>query len=185
MRKIAEVLDVEVIESAIAGSSLLGALCVLTSYGCVVTDFATNEEIKNLSKKINIARVPDKLSAVGNNILANDRGAIVHPQFGKKAIKVIEDVLGVEAVKGTIAGLKTVGSAGVATNRGLLCHPKITEEEKKFLENVLKVDVTTGTANYGVPFVGACVIANTKGAMAGMKTTGIELGRISSGLRLD
>ncbi|MFQ5910594.1 MAG: translation initiation factor eIF-6, partial [Thermoplasmata archaeon] len=81
-------------------------------------------------------------------------------------------------------GLKTVGSVAVATNKGVVCHPKIRNEERKLLEDVLKVPVTIATANYGTTYVGACVVANSKGAVVGSTTTPIEIGRIEEGLVL-
>jgi translation initiation factor 6 len=39
-----------------------------------------------------------------------------------------------------------------------------------------------GTACAGLKFVGLCVVANSKGALAGSSTTGPELGRIESSL---
>ncbi len=109
---------------------------------------------------------------------------MIHPQFGDKSIKQIEETLGVEVMQGTIAGLKTVGTAAVITNNGGICHPKIKEDEREFIKSLLKVDVELGTANYGAPMVGACIVANSKGAVTGNVTTGIELGRIEDALRL-
>ena len=99
-------------------------------------------------------------------------------------ITQIEDALDVEVMRGTIAGLKTVGSAAVITNRGGICHPKVKDEELEFLNSLFKIDIVLGTANYGTPLVGACIIANSKGAITGNTTTGIELGRIEDGLKL-
>ena len=109
---------------------------------------------------------------------------MVHPDLGEKQIKMIQETLNVDVLRGTIAGLKTVGAAAVVTNKGLLCHPKTTNEEKKILEKHFEVPVEIGTANYGTPLIGACVIANKHGAVTGFTSTGIELGRIESGLNL-
>jgi len=40
------------------------------------------------------------------------------------------------------------------------------------------------TLNYGTPYLGACAIANSKGAVVGSSSTPIELGRIEDGLGL-
>jgi translation initiation factor 6 len=124
------------------------------------------------------------LNAVGNNILANDFGALVHKKFSKKSITQIEDTLDVEVMKGTIAGLKTIGTAAVVTNHGGVCHPKVKEDELEFLKSLFKIEIVKGTANYGTPLVGACIIANSNGAVTGTTTTGIELGRIEDGFKL-
>jgi len=44
------------------------------------------------------------------------------------------------------------------------------------------VPVNIGTINYGFPLVGSSLLANTKGYVAGLETTGIELGRIEEAL---
>ena len=124
----------------------------------------------------------DKFNAAGNNIVANDKGAVVNPDMSNKSLKQITDALGVEAVKGTVASLKTVGSACVANNNGALCHPEVTEEELTVLEEVLKVKARIGTVNYGIPLVGACLLSNSRGVLTGSNTTPIELGRIEDAL---
>lgn len=179
---IKETLGVDIIETGICGSSLIGPLTVLNSTGMLVTNFVYECEIKKIEEKINVTVVSDKFNAVGNNILANDKAALVHPQLSKKTVRIIEDVLAVEVAKGTIAGLKTVGSLAVATNKGILCHPKATEEEIEKIKSLFGIPVSIGTVNYGMPYIGTGLVANTKGAITGPDTTGIELGRIEEAL---
>ena len=126
--------------------------------------------------------IQDKLNAAGNDILVNDKGCLVHPDIKDKFLKEIEDVLGVPVVKGTIAGLKTVGMSAVVTGKGLLCHPKASDEELRVLEKVFGVPVMIGTVNHGSPVIGSGLVANSKGAIIGNLTTGIEMGRIEEAL---
>ena len=182
--QIEEGLDVEVIQTTIANSSIIGVLVCSNSQGMVVTNFAESRELKALKGRLNILYINDVLNAVGNNILANDRFAMVHPDIGKDTIEEIEDTLSVEVLKGKIAGLKTVGAACILTNKGLLCHPHASKHELDILKKRFEVNADIGTANYGVPLVGACAIANTKGAIVGSTTTPIELGRIEEALGL-
>lgn len=182
--KIIEILDLESVKVTIAGSRLIGSLLAMNSNGAIVNNFVETSELLTLKKYLNVTILEDKFNAVGNNILANDYGALVHKQFSKKSIKEIEDTLGVEVLKGTIAGLRTIGTSAAITNRGGLCHPKIKEDELGFLKSLLKIEISPGTANYGTPMVGACIIANSKGAVTGTTTTGIELGRIEDGFNL-
>ena len=72
--------------------------------------------------------------------------------------------------------------AAVVTNKGCLCHPKVTDEEKNLLKKVFDVNVMIGTVNHGVPMIGSGLVANTKGAIIGNLTTGIEMGRIEEAL---
>ena len=177
-------LKVPAIKINICGSPLIGVFSVGNSNGLVVSRFTLTEEIRVLKEKlkINIEPLPDKHTAVGNLVLVNDHGAIANPSLSKTAIKVLEDTLDVEVVKGIIANMRTVGSIAVATNKGILTHPNTTEQELKWLEEVLCVPTNIGTVNRGTPFIGVCMVANTKGAIVGSLTTGPELARIEESL---
>jgi len=126
-------------------------------------------------KDIEVEIIKDKMTALGNLILANDYGAIISPMFSQKTSKKISDILGVEVVEGKISNLSYVGSLAVATNRGVLAHPSISDEEERLIREVLKVEVFTGTINNGSPFIKSGLIANSFGAIAGSLTVGREL----------
>jgi translation initiation factor 6 len=182
-RRLEEALETVVVRTTLGGSTVVGALMAVNAHGAVVTDFVEDEERKVLGD-LSLLAMPHRLNAAGNNILCNDRGALVHPGYDRGTVKLLADVLDVEVARGTVAGVKTVGSAAVATNRGVLCHPHTTEAEMRRLEEVLKVPAVITTANYGTAQVGACMVANTKGCVVGTRTTAIELGRIEEGLGL-
>jgi len=184
IRRIENAMEVDVIRTTIGGSTVIGSLLVLNSKGIVVTDFVEENELAELEDRVRIATIPDKLNAAGNNVLANDKAALVHPDISNQSIKIIEDTLDVEVEKGTIYNMKTVGAAAAMTNKGGLCHPKVDDDDLKKLEELFGVPVAKGTANYGTPLIGACLIGNSKGAVTGDSTTGIELGRIEEGLGL-
>jgi len=181
---IEEALGVQVERCSIAGTNILGSLVAMNSYGAVVTNMASQEEIKAISKRIPVYRIEDKLNATGNNILVNDNAALVHPEIGKKVLKKIEKVLQVEVVQGVLAGHKTVGSVCIATNKGVLCHPNTRKEELEMIRSLFKVPASIGTLNYGAPIVRACLVANSRGAAVGYKSTPIELGRVEDALGL-
>lgn len=180
--KVEELLRVKVVHTTIAGTNLVGALTTLNSNGLVTSGFATQSEAEKLRNDIGVLTIADKFNAAGNNIVANDRGALINPDMSNKSLKQISEILKVEVVKGTVAGLRTVGSACVANNNGALCHPAVTEDELKLIEGVLKVKARIGTASYGVPLVGACILSNSNGALTGSSTTPIEIGRIEDAL---
>lgn len=176
-------LEVKLVELTIADATIIGSLMAFNSRGAVVTDLVDQESINMIEKQgFDVCVVSDKLNAAGNDILVNDKGALVHPDIKDGSLKDIEKTLKVPVYLGTIASLKTVGMAAVVTNKGLLCHPKITEDEKKILEKVFCVNVMIGTVNHGSPVIGSGLVANTKGAIIGNLTTGIEMGRIEEAL---
>jgi len=181
--KISETLDVKLVELDIADSSIIGSLIALNSKGVVVTDLADSRVVKLVKNEgLDVCVIGDKYNAAGNDVLVNDNGALVHPDILDESVKDIEKTLHVPVYRGTIASLKTVGMAAVATNKGLLCHPKVSDEEKRVLRDVFGVEVMIGTVNHGSPVIGSGLVANSKGAIIGNLTTGIELGRIEEAL---
>jgi len=116
-----------------------------------------------------------KRTAYGNMVLANDYGALIDSRLKEEDAKTVADTLGVEVVRGEIAGLPYVGSLAIATNKGVLTHPLLKEEERKILTDVFKVPVDVGTINCGIPYVATGLIGNKFGAIAGSLTTGPEL----------
>ena len=131
---------------------------------------------------MNVTVINTKFTALGNLVLCNDKGAVMSSVISKKEKKKIEDCLGVGGEYGSLASITTVGSCGIATNKGCLVHRDASEEEIKVVENILKVPVDIGTANFGSPFVGSCIIANSNGAVIGESTTGPEVTRIMEAL---
>jgi len=180
---VGNVLGVKVLELCIADSTIVGSLLTCNSFGAIVTAFATTEIFSTLEEQgLRVFPIKDVINAAGNDILANDRGALVHPDLKNSTVKKISETLDVPVQKGTIASLGTVGMAAVVTNKGCLCHPKTTEEERQQLEKVFDVDAMIGTVNHGFPMIGSGLVANTKGAIIGNMTTGIEMGRIEEAL---
>ncbi|NLI73372.1 MAG: translation initiation factor IF-6 [Euryarchaeota archaeon] len=179
-----EALECEVIKATLASTNILGSLMAMNSNGAIVSGMASLLEIRSLGDKIPIIRIKDRLNACGNNILVNDNAALVNPELSDSAVKQIEEVLQIDVTKGTIAGYKTVGSVCTVTNKGVLCHPATSKEELKKLEDLFKVPAAIGTLNYGAPLIGASLIANSKGAAVGFRSTPIELGRVENALYL-
>lgn len=108
----------------------------------------------------------------------------MNPELSDSAVKQVEETLQVEVVRGEIAGYKTVGSVCAVTNKGMLCHPATSKDELKTLSELFKVPAAIGTLNYGAPVIGACLVANSKGAAVGFRSTPIELGRTEDALYL-
>ncbi len=181
---ITEALGCEVVKTTLASTNILGALAAMNSNGGIASGMSSLTEIRPLREKLPFIRIKDKLNACGNNILVNDNAALVNPELSDSAIKQIEEVLQVEVVKGEVAGYKTVGSVCAVTNKGMLCHPATSKDELKSLSGLFKVPAAIGTLNYGAPVIGASLVANSKGAAVGFRSTPIELGRTEDALYL-
>jgi len=178
-----DVLKTEIVRISVGASDLIGIYSVMNNKGILISSIIEEEEIKAVigpkSNGTNIAVLDTKKNAIGNNVVANDYGAIVNPDFGADEISRIKDILGVEVVKSTIAGYKTVGSVTIATNSGFMVHPKASHEELEMISSLFHVQGGIGTANTGIPFIGISVIANKNGFVIGEATTGYESGRIN------
>ena len=184
VKALSEELSVPAIETTIGGSGTIGALVAGNGKGLIVSGRLTDDERAYLETEtsIPVTALPGTINAAGNVVLANDYGALVHPDVPEEATEAIEAGLGVSVESGSLADVGTVGTAAVATNRGVLCHPKTSDADLDFAEEVLGVPADIGTINYGAPLVGSGLLANEHGYVAGEDTTGPELGRIEDAL---
>ncbi len=180
-RQVRELLGTATARTTVQGTEVVGAMVAMNSHGAVVAEGIDPDEQSELGSVVPVTCISSRLNAMGNNVLANDSGALVHPEFSDAATQAIARALGVPARRGTIAGLGTVGMAGVATNRGVVVHPRATESEAHELERLLQVPVHRSTANFGVPIVGACLVANSRGLLVGRPTTPVEIVHLQEG----
>lgn len=179
-----EALGVRVFRTTVAGSHVVGSLLALNSYGAAVSELANASELEIIGQFLPVVLIPDKLNAAGNNVLINDHGAIVNPEMGDAAVKELARVLNVEVVRSAIAGCNTVGSVCRCTNKGCVCSTDATDDDLAVLKDVLGVEAARTTVNHGSQYVGAGIVANSKGALIGDGTTPIEMGKIEDGLVL-
>jgi len=177
-------LGVRVIRTHVLDTDVVGAFIAMNSNGLVVGGDLSEEELHALDGIGRVGVVRHRQNAMGNNVLANDHGALVHPEFSSEAVDRIARALGVPALRGTIAGLGTVGMAGIATNKGVVVHPKTTEGEAEVVQGLLGVPVHRSTANFGVPIVGACLVANSRGMIVGRPTSPVEIVHLQEGLQI-
>ena len=184
VKDLEEALGVKTTLTTVAGSFVVGSLLAMNSKGAVVSGLADGREIETISEFIPCFAIDDPLNAAGNNILANDSGALVNPNYSDEMVQFISDALQVEAVRATIAGFDTVGAVCKVTNKGGVCHAEASDEELQLIQDVLKVEATRTSVNHGSRILGAGILANTKGALVGDDTTPIEMGKIEDGLVL-
>lgn len=179
-----EALDATVTPTTVGGGTTIGSLATGNSNGIVISGQATRDERSTIANATNrpVEPIPGPMNAAGNLILANDNGAIVHPDLSDVAVDAVADTLDVPVERHSLATVSTVGMAGVANGRGVLCHPNATDAQLDRLSELLDVPADIGTINYGSPLVGSGLVANETGYVAGEDTTGPELGRIEDAL---
>jgi len=175
-----ESLGVKVIKSKIADSPLIGIFVAGNDHGLLLPRTILPEEFEVVKREtgIPVHVLDSKRTALGNLVLANDRAALIHPDLTEAEARVISDVLDVEVVRGSIAGIPFVGSAALLNNRGLLIHPSASDDEVRWLEEFFKVRAEGGTVNHGSSLLRVGAVANDRGALVGSLTTGLEIAKL-------
>jgi len=174
--------DLKIISVNLADSSLLGILSKGKQEKLVVSELVSDKEIKSLEKEIDVLRI-EKASALGNMIALNDNYCVLSSKFfNQEQLKELKEFLKVKLIDATINNSELIGSNMVLTNNGFVVSPRIKEKEFVLLEKELKLEGLTSTINYGDSFVGLGLIANSKTAFVGSRTSGIELMRIDEAL---
>ncbi|HXX55816.1 MAG TPA: translation initiation factor IF-6 [Methanoregula sp.] len=169
---------VELVETTVQGSAIIGSLVAGNSRGIVVSGLATDAEIDILSEYREVLLLTESMNAAGNVIMANNTFAAVHEDMPTDMAHAIGEFLGVEVIALNLGGVKTVGMAGVATDKGVIVHPRATAQQIARIEAVAKVPVGTGTINMGSALIGTGLLVNESGYLAGNATSGFELGRV-------
>ena len=173
---------------AIANTKIVGRMVCANSRGILVPSTITDEEMEALKEGIpntvRIEKVDEKLSALGNCIVCNDRVALVHPDLDQETENKVSEVLGVEVYKQTIAGNPLVGSYCVLSNNGGLVHPMCSVAELDELSTLLQIPLCAGTVNRGSDVIGAGLVANDTKAFVGQNTTATELSVIDAIFKL-
>lgn len=179
MNQFAETLGVGVCKTTVGGSTLVGALVVGNSNSILVPHTVRDYELEKIRELSKVVVVDSKWTALGNVVLANDFGAVVHPDAPGEIVKAVNEELEVKTVLGKIGTLSFVGALGLATNKGAILSPNTLGEEQSVIESALHVSVELSSTNGGVPFVKSGILANSKGAVVGPLTRGAELMQIS------
>ena len=185
---IEDTFKLKVVESTINWSPFVGIYVAANSHGMLVPGFTEESEIRKLKQEIedvNIGVFNTDLNALRNNILLNDRIALVNPDYNSSEVKIMSDILGVEVIKTEIAGMKTVGANNILTNKGVVFNNEIGEDEKRRLSKMLNVSGEQSTANSGSLSIGLCTITNSGGLIVGSSTTGYEISQIMDSLNVE
>ena len=189
MEAISKALETTVEVITIGGSRVIGTLIAMNAQGLLLSNLVTSREIEKLDKlasdlDLRIGVISDRSNAIGNNFLVNDYGGFCNERLGSRTRELAQEVLGVEITPKSLNQMDTLGMIGCVTNKGGICHPDITARDRQMMEKVLDVPIMEGTVNFGMPLVGAGVVASSNGAVCSRQSTGVELGRVEEALSL-
>lgn len=179
--KVSEVLKVRTYALSALSMDLVRIFCTGNSRGAVIPGILEEFDphfTDKLRKHLRVLAIGSRYTSVGNLLLMNDNGIILSPLL-KRHKRELEKIFGIKCEVSTIARLNIVGNLGFATNKGCLLHPKVRESEKRLIEKTLEVGADVCTVNFGSPYPGAGIIANSNGFVVSEATSGPELGRIT------
>ena len=178
-KTITEILNVDIIESTIAGSRINGVFLAGNDKAILAPEIIKDDELQflrdSLGKSIRIVIIKTKNTALGNLIVANNNACLVSPVLEEGAVKKIEDALGVRVKKKALLGIPTVGSMMVVNDYKALVHPLVADDEIEEINKHLNINAGPATVNEGVSFVKTGVLLNNNGVLVGESTTGPEI----------
>ena len=91
------------IKTSIAGTRIVGRLCVGNRNGLLLPHTTTDQELlhirNSLPDRVVVQRVEERLSALGNCIASNDYVALVHTDLDRETEEIVADVLGVDTFR--------------------------------------------------------------------------------------
>lgn len=180
---------IPVIHTSIGGTRIVGRVTCGNKNGLLVPNTCNDNELRNirnsLPENVRVRRIEEKLSALGNCVVANDYVALIHPDLDKESEEIIADTLGVEVFRTTIANNVLVGTYCVINNRGGLVHPLASVEELDELANLLQIPLCAGTINRGSDVIGAGLVVNDWAAFCGLDTTSTEISVVENIFKLN
>ncbi|EOB14668.1 Eukaryotic translation initiation factor 6 [Nosema bombycis CQ1] len=179
-----ENVDMPIIETTINGISMVGSQVRGNKNGLILSSATTDQELmhirNSLPDHIMVKRIDERLNALGNVVLCNDNVCIIHADLDRTTEENISQVLGVPVYRQNIGSEPLVGTFASLNNQGMLVHPGTSEESKKELSELLEVNVIAGTINSGSPCIGGGLVVNDWMAIAGLKTSNIEMTVVES-----
>ncbi|MEM1620009.1 MAG: translation initiation factor IF-6 [Fervidicoccaceae archaeon] len=183
-RALEEVLGVDVIETTIADTRIVGVFVSGNDRAVLLPHIVSPEELDALEsavgRSLRIAVIPSRKTALGNLIVANNKAAVVSSELEPGAVKSIEEALGVKVCVRRYSITPAIGSLTVANDSASLVHPGLSDEEIADIERCLGVRAGPATVNEGVAFVKSGVLLNNRGVLVGELTTGPEIMNIQS-----
>lgn len=185
-KTVSETLQVDPVETTIAGMHIIGVLVSGNDSCILVPDIIKQEELDALKEaiegSIKIEIVKTRHTALGNLISANNKAAYISKSFEPELEDMIAKNLGVPVYKRSYLGLPIVGSMIVANDRVAFIHPMISDSEALAISSELKVTPVHATVNEGVGFIKVGIVMNNNGILVGGTTTGPELVNITSAI---
>jgi len=186
LKLLKEVLDVPIITSNIYGTPFVGIFCVANSNNVLVPDIIFDEEFENLKNQLkgiaDVKKIKTLKTALGNNVLCNDKIGILSQEFNEKESNDIQTALEVKTKNINLSEGDVPGSYGILTNKGGIFGSIVKNAEIKIAEKLTGFEIGVGTVSTGSSIMSSGIIANSNGFLVSSNSTGFEMGRIDESL---
>ncbi|KAG0418062.1 Eukaryotic translation initiation factor 6 [Dictyocoela roeselum] len=179
-----EHIEIPIVETTINSIKTVGSQCQGTKNGLVVPSTITDQELlhlrNSLPEDIKICTINERLNALGNVVVCNDKVGLVHPEVAPESIEEISDCLKIELIREGIGSELLVGTFSVINNAGMMVHPNVSKENMERLESIFGVKVMVGTVNRGSSVIGGGLVVNDWIGYTGYRTTNTEISIIDT-----
>lgn len=173
---IQDALGVPVHKITIAGTSLIGVFATGTDKLLLLPDILFDHEKEALDAlNISYTIFSTDNTALGNNIIFNEKGCLVHPDYTKEEREQLRELIGIEPHVKRIAGIETPGSVIVFNNEFGLVHNDATDEEIAFVSELFGRECTNATVNLGIPYIRSGLCCNAHGFVISEASSGPEI----------
>jgi putative translation initiation factor eIF-6 len=183
-QNVARALGAELHHIAVAGTPMPGVFLAGNRKALLVPGIAFQRELRNLQHLgLPVQVFETHLTCLGNNILANDTGCLVNPDFSDAEIRRLHTLLGVPVKRIRIAGLHTPGACVVLNGRFGIIHRDANESEIATVRQALGLEsLEPASVNLGSPYVRAGIIASSHGFVISSQSGGPEIVHIEQSL---
>jgi translation initiation factor 6 len=182
--EVAKALEAEIKHIMIAGTPMPGIFMAGNSHALLVPGIAFDKEIDALKELgLPAIRFETKLTCLGNNIVVNEHGCLVNPEFSDGEIKQLESLFKVPVKRIEIAGLDTPGACVVVNGKHGIIHREAAEFEIEMVKDTLQLEtLEPASVNLGSPYIHAGIVANAHGFVVGDQSGGPEIVHIEESL---
>lgn len=182
--RVSKALDCELVHIMIAGTPMPGIFMVGNSKALLVPGIAFEKEVEELKKLgLPVQRFKTRLTCLGNNIVVNEHGCLVNPEFTDKEIEQLKKHFGVPVKRMKIAGIETPGACVVLNGKHGIIHREAADFEIEMVKETLGLEnLEPASVNLGSPYLHAGMVANKNGFIIGDASGGPEIVHIEESL---
>lgn len=173
--RLKSLLGVDTIVTTIGSVSSVGTMMAMNSNGIVVPNTISDDELVKLERHSEVLVVDERSSALGNLILANDRGCVISDLISERGASRISDFLEVGYTRMSVGRYRTVGSLFAVSNRAGVASPLVDTPAVDQISKALGVQMIPTTVNDGEKLVKLGVLMNDRAIVVGKSTSGVEL----------